>query len=198
MFAGGGLKWAERELKKGRYSVEPAKISSKPDLTGLSCDWLPIPSQHGIILSLLVEPCENTGSEIFATLARRVLAVFDAGARQGHPLPEKPPRPKRQETYVDPESWSEISSNSDFKKYDDLLRLTLDCSKNQADAAGAILLDAAARGDINYGMHRQSHAVMTCLVPSGDPRAHLHFLDGRDGGYAKAAEMLNRMRVKLT
>jgi hypothetical protein len=91
MFAGGGLKWAERELKKGRYSVEPAKISSKPDLTGLSCDWLPIPSQHGIILSLLVEPCENTGSEIFATLARRVLAVFDAGARQGHPLPEKPP-----------------------------------------------------------------------------------------------------------
>jgi hypothetical protein len=74
----------------------------------------------------------------------------------------------------------------------------LDCSKNQADAAEAILLDAAARGDINYGMHRQSHAVMTCLVPSGDPRAHLHFLDGRDGGYAKAAEMLNRMRVKLT
>jgi hypothetical protein len=31
---------------------------------------------------------------------------------------------------------------------------------------------------------------MTCLVPSGRPDLHLHFLDGMGGGYAKAAEMM--------
>ena len=195
MFAGGGLKWAERELKKGRYSVEPAKTSSKPDLKGLSCDWLPIPNQHGMILSLLVEPRETTSSGTFAALARRVLAVFDASDRQGHPLPERPPTPRKPETCVDPESWLEIASHSDFKKYDDVLRLTLDCSEEHADKAESILQEAAVRGDIFYGMHRQSHAVMTCLVPAASPQSHLHFLDGRDGGYSKAAEMLNRMRV---
>ncbi len=195
MFAGGGLKWAERELKKGRYSVEPAKAPSKPDLKGLSCDWLPIPNQHGMILSLLVEPREDTSSETFAALARRILAIFDASDRQGHPLPERPPTPRRPDMCVDPQNWLEIASHSDFRKYDDLLRLTLDCSENQADEAEAILQEAAARGDIVYGAYRQSHAVMTCLVPAANPQSHLHFLDGRDGGYSRAAEMLNRMRA---
>lgn len=197
MFAGGGLKWAERELKKGRYAVEPASTFSRPELKGLSCDWLPIPNQHGMILSLLIEPREKTSSDTFAALARRILAIFDTDARHGHPLPENPPTPKRPETRFDPASWSEISSHSDFKKYDDLLRLTLDCSKEQADQAEAILQEAATHGDIFYGVHRQSHAVMTCLVPAANPQSHLHFLDGRDGGYSKAAQMLNRMRGNL-
>lgn len=190
MFSGGGLRWAEREIKKGRYAVERVDTASRPDLTGLSCDWLPIPNEHGIILSLLVEPCSNTDSQAFPRLAKRVLAVFDADKRQGHPVPKDGPVPKREETDVDVESRSEIASNSDFRKYDDLLRLTLDCSEDQADAVEAILLDAVGRGEIRYGMHRQSHALMTCLVPAENSRSHLHFLDGMDGGYAKAAQMM--------
>ncbi len=156
MFSGGGLRWAEREIKKGRYAVERVDTASKPDLTGLSCDWLPIPNEHGIILSLLVEPCGNTDSEAFSVLAKRVLAVFDADRRQGHPVPKDGPVPKRPEAYIDSESRSEIASNSDFRKYDDLLRLTLDCSEDQADAVEAILVDAADCSEIEYGMHRQS------------------------------------------
>ncbi|MGO8189876.1 DUF3095 family protein, partial [Rhizobium leguminosarum] len=49
---------------------------------------------------------------------------------------------------------------------------------------------ARARGEINFGLHRQTHALMTCLVPSGSPDAHLNFLDGMGGGYARAAEMM--------
>ncbi|MBZ9656225.1 DUF3095 family protein [Phyllobacterium lublinensis] len=196
MFAGGGLKWAERELKKGRYAVEAAAMSPKPDLKGLSCDWLPIPNRHGMILSLLVEPTESTSSETFAALARRILAIFDASARQGHPLPEKPPTPKEPNRHVDDATWLEVALHSDFKKYDDVLRLTLDCSEEQAVAAEIVLKEAAERGEINFGMHRQSHAVMTCLVPAASPQSHLHFLDGQDGGYSKAAEMLNRMRSR--
>lgn len=197
MFAGGGLRWAEREVKRGRYAVERVNTVSKPDLTGLSCDWLPIPNEHGIILSLLVEPCGNAGSAVFSDLAKRVLAVFDTDSRRGHPVPKDGPAPKRRETYVDHESRSEIALNSDFRKYDDLLRLTLDCSNDQADAVEAILQDAAGRGEVRYGMHRQSHALMTCLVPAENSRSHLHFLDGMDGGYAKAAQMMKTTACQM-
>ncbi|MDP9812046.1 hypothetical protein J2W42_004916 [Rhizobium tibeticum] len=54
MFAGGGLKWAERQIKNGRYLVKPGSYTTKPDLTGLTCDWEPFLSQRGEILSLLV------------------------------------------------------------------------------------------------------------------------------------------------
>lgn len=190
MFAGGGLKWAEHEIKSGRYLVNPGKYTTKPDLTGLTCDWTPFPSQQGEILSLLVEPYEHTSPEVFAALARRVLTVLDAGTGRSHPLPTHVATPKDKGRDVDPKTWSEIASNSDFRKYDDGLRLTLDCTREQIDAVEAILVAARARGEINFGLHRQSHALMTCLVPSGRPDSHLHFLDGLGGGYAKAAEMM--------
>ncbi len=197
MFAGGGLKWAEQQIKKGRYLVKPGKHTAMPDLTGLTCEWTPFPSQQGEILSLLVEPDENTSPEIFAALAKRVLAVFDAGPRQSHPVPEGIAIPKDSEKYVDAKSWLEVASNSDFRKYDDGLRLTLDCTREQIDTVEAMLVAAKARGEINFGLHRQSHALMTCLVPSGRPDSHLHFLDGMGGGYAKAAEMLEASELPV-
>ena len=190
MFAGGGLKWAEQQMKSGRYLVEPDQHTTTPDLTGLTCDWTPIPSQQGEILSLLVEPHDHTSPEVFAALGKRVLAIFDAGPRQSHPVPVDMAIPENDETYLDPKSWSGVAANSDFRKYDDALRLTLDCTSEQIDTAEAILVAAKARGEINFGLHRQSHALMTCLVPSGRPDLHLHFLDGMGGGYAKAAEMM--------
>ncbi|KQV84314.1 DUF3095 family protein [Rhizobium sp. Root1220] len=190
MFAGGGLKWAEQQIKSGRYLVEPLKNAPMPDLTGLTCDWKPFPSQHGAILSLLVEPREHGSPEAFAVLARRVLAVFDTTPRRSHPIPKDVPTPKDSERHIDPQSWAEVTSNSDFRKYDDGLRLTLDCTSEQIETVEAMLLEAKARGEISFGLHRQSHALMTCLVPSGKPDSHLHFLDGNGGGYAKAAEMM--------
>ncbi|MEZ2132971.1 MULTISPECIES: DUF3095 family protein [unclassified Sinorhizobium] len=190
MFAGGGLTWAERQIKNGLYLVKPGKQVSEPDLTGLTCEWTPIPSQRGEILSLLVEPHEHKNAEVFAALARRVLAVFDMGHRQSHPLPSDMAIPEDKRKRTGSRSWSEIASNSDFRKYDDVLRLTLDCTPEQIAAVEAILVEARARGEISYGLHRQSHALMTCLVPSDRPDSHLHFLDGMDGGYAKAAEMM--------
>lgn len=190
MFAGGGLKWAEQQIKNGRYRVKPGQSTTRPDLTGLTCDWTPIPSQQGEILSLLVEPYDQTHPEVFAALARRVLAIVDATPRQSHPVPMDMVMPEDKKTYLDRRHWSEVASNSDFRKYDDALRLTLDCTRDDIDQVEAILVAAKARGEINFGLHRQSHALMTCLVPSGRPDSHLHFLDGMGGGYAKAAEMM--------
>lgn len=193
MFSGGGLKWAEREIKSGRYLVEPTTIVRQPDLTGLSCDWLPFPSQHGVVLSLLIEPTAADNS-LFMDLARRLLSIFDAVDRSAHPVPNAVPTPKNVAKHVDFADWTAVSAHSDFRKYDDLLRLTLDCSEGQAAAVETILRNASVHGEIRYGMHRQSHALMTCLVPSGDPKSHLHFLDGMDGGYARAAKMIESSR----
>lgn len=190
MFAGGGLKWAEAELKRGQYAIVADPVAAKPDLTGLSCEWLPIPNRHGLVLSLLVAPLESTPPETFTALARQVLAVFGSDPRHGHPLPMQPPARKDPTTQVNAGQWLELVSNSDFRKYDDVLRMTLDCSPEQADAAEGILRNAVRLGYARYGAFRQTHALMTCLVPSGDPEAHLHFLDGMDGGYARAAEMM--------
>ncbi|MBX5009470.1 DUF3095 family protein [Rhizobium lentis] len=190
MFAGGGLKWAEQQIKNGRYLVKPGRYATRPDLTGLSCDWAPFPSRQGEILSLLVEPRDHTSPEIFAGLAKRVLAVFDTASRRSYPISAERAVPRDGAKQVSATAWSEVARNSDFRKFDDGLRLTLDCTPEEIDSVEAILVAARARGEIDFGLHRQSHALMTCLVPSGRPDSHLHFLDGMGGGYAKAAEMM--------
>ncbi|WEA23808.1 DUF3095 family protein [Rhizobium binxianense] len=188
MFAGGGLKWAEQQIKNGRFLIKPGRYAMRPDLRGLSCDWAPFPSQRGEILSLLVEPRDHTNPNVFAALAKRLLEVFDAAPRRSHPLPGDVAGISGGQ--VDAQRWSEVASNSDFRKFDDGLRLTLDCTADQIDSVEAILVAARERGEIDFGLHRQSHALMTCLVPSGRSESHLHFLDGMGGGYAKAAEMM--------
>lgn len=155
----------------------------------------PIPNRHGLILSLLAEPLEAKGRETFAQLARRVLEIFREDQRQGHPLPLTMPTAKH-DKQLDADKWLEVAANSDFRKYDDILRLTLDCSAAQADRAEEILRDASSQGQIRYGAHRQTHALMTCFVPSSDLKGHLHFLDGADGGYPTAAD--NMSRISLT
>ncbi|RDJ10473.1 DUF3095 family protein [Rhizobium grahamii] len=197
MFAGGGLKWAERQIKRGRYLVKPGSYTTEPDLTGLTCDWKPFPSQRGEILSLLVEPYEHTSPEAFASVAGRVLSVLEAGAQHAQPLSRDTAVPRDGTRSLDVEGWSAVASNSDFRKYDDGLRLTLDCTPEQIETVEAMLAAAKARGEINFGLHRQSHALMTCFVPSGRPESHLHFLDGMGGGYAKAAEMMEAEELPL-
>lgn len=197
MFAGGGLNWADRQIKAGRYVIPPGSGDATPDLTGLTCEWAPIPSQRGEILSLLVEPKDHVEPEIFTMLARRLLAIFDTGVRGSHPVPDDIAVTKDVEAYLGGKGWADVVSNSDYRRYDDVLRLTLDCTAEQIDAVEALLVSATQRGEINFGLHRQSHALMTCLVPSGNPNAHLHFLDGMGGGYTKAAAMLEAQSVRL-
>jgi hypothetical protein len=85
-----------------------------------------------------------------------------------------------------------VVENSDFRKYDDCLRMTLDCTPGLADRIEQRLERAAGENIARFGLHRQSAALMTCIVPSIAENNHLHFVDGAAGGYAMAARQLKR------
>lgn len=80
--------------------------------------------------------------------------------------------------------------NSDFRKYDDALRMVIDCTPELADKLQRRLETAAAAGSARFGLHRQDAAMMTCFTPNVLRTDHVHFIDGARGGYASAAVAL--------
>ncbi|HEX2553050.1 MAG TPA: DUF3095 domain-containing protein [Microvirga sp.] len=84
----------------------------------------------------------------------------------------------------------ELVENTDFRKFDDALRMTLDCTPALADRLEALLAGAERDGVARAGIHRQNAALMTCFVPSATRSDHVHFVDGAQGGYAAAARAI--------
>ena len=85
---------------------------------------------------------------------------------------------------------AELRTNSDYRRFDDVLRLILDCTPAQRSAIEALLAAAHGRGDIVYGTHRSDAALMTCLLFDLEQSRHLHFIDGTDGGFTYAARAM--------
>jgi hypothetical protein len=56
----------------------------------------------------------------------------------------------------------QVVENSDFRKYDDGLRMVIDCTADLAEALDRRL--EAASKIANYGLHRQEAAIMTCFI----------------------------------
>ena len=84
----------------------------------------------------------------------------------------------------------QVVENSDFRKYDDGLRMVLDCTPDLDQSLSGRLTAAASAGVARYGLHRQDAAMMTCFTPSVMRSDHVHFIDGARGGYASAATAL--------
>jgi hypothetical protein len=88
-----------------------------------------------------------------------------------------------------------LLEQSDDRKFDDALRLVLDLAAADRDALVARLDDLRARRRLAYGIHCADSALMTCFVRRRRD-VHLHFVDGADGGYARAARMLKAQLVE--
>ena len=89
----------------------------------------------------------------------------------------------------------QVVENSDFRKYDDSLRMILDCTEELERGLTERLAAAAEKGILRYGLHRQDAAMMTCFTPSAMRADHVHFIDGARGGYASAATALKATLV---
>jgi len=91
----------------------------------------------------------------------------------------------------------QMQANTDFRKYDGLLRLVLDVTPAQADAIEAYLATQHAAGRLVYGTHQADASLMTCLVFSVADGQHIHFIDGADGGFALAAQAFKARLANL-
>ena len=92
----------------------------------------------------------------------------------------------------------ELRNNTDYRRFDDTLRILLDCTLAQADELDALLASRAQRGELVYGLHRADSALMTCLVFSLEKGEHIHFVDGSDGGFTSAAKQLKSRAKRST
>ncbi|KIC35852.1 DUF3095 domain-containing protein [Leisingera sp. ANG-M7] len=231
MFNGGGLAWAEAQMKAGAFAVAPDPQANPPDLAGLSCRWSNTPARHGIILSVVAQPAPGASPQDFARFAAEVLDLAAELEDSGHPVPEAGPRlqfppagltleakasrgrlplflrqlyllghcafaallliSKRPAGAFDPVHYlSMLRAHSDFRKFDDGLKMTLDCTPGISRRIRQHLQQAADAGLVRFGLHEQDAAMVTCIVPSPVQDDHIHFVDGAAGGYTQAAANL--------
>jgi hypothetical protein len=90
-----------------------------------------------------------------------------------------------------------VVQNTDFRKFDDVLRQVLSGDSSQRTELEAYLQAGFARGELAYGIHCSASALLTCLIASRSGE-HFHFVDGADGGYAVAAVDLKRRLRELS
>ena len=87
-----------------------------------------------------------------------------------------------------PARYQEVTGlNTDFRKVQDGLRMTVSLSPPELSRLEAFLEAARHAKHLRYGLAVQDSAILTCYVPSVMDDNHFHFLDGAGGGYAAAA-----------
>lgn len=236
MFSGGGNSWAEARMKEGQYALAAADAGARPDLTGLSCRWNPIPASHGKVVSVIAVPGPSQDMPAFRQLVIDLVDLAEQDSRHGHPVPEDGPKlgfvgeglglearagaahqdlwgRTRRAMRVLSESLlvnilgltklslgrfnaanyrRSVASNTDFRKFDDGLKMTVDIDATRLEKIRSRLEQGRLSGSCYYGLHEQDAALMTCIVPSPLSRDHMHFIDGADGGYAAAASHLKQ------
>ncbi len=122
------------------------------------------------------------GSMFSPTFARRCLEIVAAVLIFRHRVPAM---------VFDPSKYSEsMRVQSDYRKFDDMLKMVIDCSHEQAEKLRSHLEGLLEQGQIYYGLHESEAALMTCYVQSTDDGKHIHFIDGGNGGYAMAAKQM--------
>jgi hypothetical protein len=93
--------------------------------------------------------------------------------------------------FYDPKTYAEsIPTHSDYRKFDDTLRMIIDCTPAQVEQLEVFFENLYQRGEICYGLHAARESLVTCFVDGTEPGEHIHFVDGGVGGYAMAAKQL--------
>lgn len=90
-----------------------------------------------------------------------------------------------------------MRTHSDFRKFDDMLRMVIDCSRAQIAEIKKYLESAYQSGEVFYGLLETDSSLMTCYVDGLEDGQHIHFIDAENGGYAAAAVQLKaQMRAQ--
>lgn len=90
----------------------------------------------------------------------------------------------------------DLVRHADYKKFGDGLRFVATGTIQQRMDMTAFLDEMFQKKKLAYGVHPSFAAMVTCYVRSYQSD-HIHFVDGTDGGYAKASQELKNRRKKL-
>lgn len=241
MFRGDGMdaaeSWVKDPARATEFQVEDAgEVFGNFD--GFECRWRPIPSQHGVVASIIVKALSTDAGERNETY-RRILMEIGTIAKlpdEGRPVatkslklmsgkdcceteavlktgskesPEAQTELKRIRKMIrngkilhatgisaggyNPRRYkAELVANTDFRKFDNVLRMHLDLRRGQLDRLKTVLQSAEDAGQLVYGIHTAAETLMTCVVDSYQG-SHAHFVDGAAGGYALAAKRIKAM-----
>jgi len=96
-----------------------------------------------------------------------------------------------------PEYLQSISTHSDFRKFDNMLRMVIDCTLEQIVVLKDLFARLHSEGIIYYGTFEAENSLMTCFVENLNQGKHIHFMDGENGGYAMASEALKRQMGEM-
>ena len=226
---GAGIGRAETLIKGGDPSAILLRASDEsvaPNLTGLSCRMDRFRSRKGKVLSIIVKPKTDGGSEwIRQVLLREIKQILNNDFSSGNPVTRPGLKWKLVPSTLGaeaklqgggafgalkvflrvllanfllkmnvsaggfvPEKYkNEVPLQSDFKKFDDNLRMVIDCLEEQAAAIRARLESAYRAGHLFYGIYESGSAVVTCLTYSPSSGDHVHFVDGEGCGYTMAS-----------
>jgi len=245
-FAGGGVEYAETLIKDEElgkaFRLEETIETADADYSGLECRWENIPSQHGEIISLIVQvnaPSIEEKSKIFHDVILKIDEIYgnDESCRPVYLnglhttfdrkklIHETKVRTfgKGKLAYckysllirlqnilgwifmnfkltINGVAWGDykidLIKNSDFKKFDGLLREVISGTSEQRKVLENYLEKRFKENELVYGIHSSDSALVTCMINnrSGD---HYHFIDGSDGGYAMAASKMKEQFKKL-
>lgn len=224
-FIGKGVTLSDKLMKQGEYEVVRSAEGEYPNLTGLSCRWMPVEKQGTKIISMIVEAHQGCNDIPTATL-EKLLHLVSADEKDGHPAPEerikfkwpvdgleleaKASGDSKFKLYIisllalvlDKTGWrmgefdpthyrKQLAMNTDYRKIQDGLRMTLSLEYEKVKELKAFLEKERSAGHLSFGLSEQDKAVLTCFVPSITSDDHYHFLDGAGGGYAAAASDLH-------
>lgn len=91
-----------------------------------------------------------------------------------------------------------MQTHSDFRKFDNMLRMVIDCTPNQVSEVKNLLAKLHRNGDLFYGTFESENSLMTCFVEGLNQGQHIHFMDAENGGYAIAALELKKQIKEAT
>lgn len=95
--------------------------------------------------------------------------------------------------FFDPDKYQKaLRTHSDYRKFDDMLRLIIDCDASEVAGIESYLASQFEDGTIFYGIQTADESLMTCYVETLEDGGHLHFVDGGSGGYVSAARQLKQ------
>lgn len=91
---------------------------------------------------------------------------------------------------------ADLISNSDFRKFDEMIRQVISCTAGQLKEIEQWLEQRYQQKELVYGIHVADSALITCMVFQYD-KSHIHFVDGNNGGYTAAAIELKKRAKQI-